>query len=222
MHSTLNKLIAEVLEEMDMTSNAIELLGIGCGGSSMNYMNIDMAFCAHGRACAVATGVKRCNPEKLVFTYQGDGDLAAIGLAETMSAANRGENFTVIFINNSTYGMTGGQLAPTTLIGMKASTAPFGRIAEEHGYPLHMSELLNQLQAPAFITRVTCTDPTNVRKTKQAIRKAFEYQLSSKGFSFVEVLSNCPTNWGLSPLKSLEFIKNNTSKEFPLGELRAK
>lgn len=221
MHSTVNKLIAEVLDEMGMAEKAIELLGIGCCGLAMTYLNVDQMFCAHGRACASATGIKRCNPDNLVFTYQGDGDLAAIGLAETMSAANRGENFTVIFINNSTYGMTGGQMAPTTLIDMKASTSPYGRSSEEHGYPMHMCEILNSLTAPAYLTRVACNTPGNVAKTKAAIKKAFTYQVEGKGFSMVEIMTNCPTNWGMNPLDSLKFMEEKTLKEFPLGEVRA-
>lgn len=185
-------------------------------------MNLDSIAAPHGRACAVASGYKRCMPETLTFTYQGDGDLAAIGLAETMSAANRGENFTVIFINSGTYGMTGGQMAPTTLVGEKTTTTPYGRNPVQHGYPLHMCELLSQLNAPAYIARVTCADPANALKAKAAVKKAFEYQLNGKGFSFVEFLSNCPTNWAMTPAESLEHIKNVTSSEFPLGEFRAK
>ena len=221
-HSTVHKLIAEVLEEMGLVDKAIHLIGVGCCGLGGGYINLDAVGCAHGRACAVATGVKRCEPDKLVFTYQGDGDLAAIGLAETMSAANRGENFTVIFVNNSTYGMTGGQMAPTTLIGQKATTAPFGRNAAEHGYPLHMCEQLNCLAAPSYLARVTCTTAANVTKAKAAIKKAFECQLADKGFSLVEIMSNCPTNWGLSPMESIEYMNDYTLKEFPLGEFRAK
>lgn len=161
-------------------------------------------------------------PETLTFTYQGDGDLAAIGLAETMSAANRGENFTFIFINNGTYGMTGGQMAPATLVGERTTTTPYGRNPVQHGYPLHMCELLSQLNAPAYIARVTCADPANALKAKAAVKKAFEYQLNGKSFSFVEFLSNCPTNWAMTPAESLEHIKNVTSSEFPLGEFRAK
>ena len=157
-----------------------------------------------------------------MFTYQGDGDLAAIGLAETMSAANRGENFTVIFVNNGIYGMTGGQMAPTTMVGVKTTTTPYGRDANDQGYPMHMCELLNQLEAPAYIARVTCADVPNARKAKEAVKKAFSYQLEGKGFSFVEFVSNCPTNWGMSPQASLDHVHNVILKEFPLGEFRAK
>ena len=157
-----------------------------------------------------------------MFTYQGDGDLAAIGLAETMSAANRGENFTVIFVNNGIYGMTGGQMAPTTMLGVKTTTTPYGRDIHEHGAPLHMCEILSQLEAPAYIARVTAADVPNAKKAKAAVKKAFQYQLEGKGFSFVEFVSNCPTNWGMSPVESLDHVHNVVMKEFPLGEFRAK
>ncbi len=222
MHSAAVKTILEVIDELGMVQKAAWLQGVGCGALAFNYMNLDTIAAPHGRSCAVASGFKRCSPETLTFTYQGDGDLAAIGLAETMSAANRGENFTVIFINNGTYGMTGGQMAPTTLVGAKATTAPYGRKPEEHGYPLHMCELLSQLDAPAYISRVTFASVPEALKAKAAIKKAFEYQMAGKGFSFVEIVSNCPTNWGMSPLASVDHIKNVILKEFPLGEFRAK
>ena len=220
MHSTVMKLIGEALEELNVVDKAACVLGIGCCGLQMDYMAYDNTTAPHGRACAVATGIKRTNPDSLVFTYQGDGDFASIGLAESMTAANRGENITVIFINNGIYGMTGGQLAPTTLIGMKASTAPKGRIAEEHGYPMHMCEILNQLTAPYYLERTSCNNPANVVKTKNAIKKAFQNQLDGKGFSMVEIVTGCPTNWGLDPLKSLEFIEEKMLPEFPLGVVR--
>ncbi len=222
MHSTVMKLIGEVLEELEVVDRAACVLGVGCCGLHMNYMAYDNTTSPHGRACAVATGIKKASPDSLVFTYQGDGDFAAIGLAESMSAANRGENISVIFINNGIYGMTGGQMAPTTLLGMKASTAPFGRKAEEHGYPMHMCEILNQLTAPAYLERTSCNTPQNVLKTKKAIKKAFQNQLDGKGFSMVEVVSNCPTNWGVDALKSLEFIEEKMLPEFPLGVIRDK
>ena len=156
----------------------------------------DATIAAHGRACAVATGIKRSSPDSLVYTYQGDGDLASIGLAETMSAANRGENFTVIFVNNGIYGMTGGQMAPTTLIGMNSTTTPEGREPDLHGYPMHIVEILNQLTAPYYLERVSCNTPQNVIKARKAIKKAFQYQLEGKGFSLVEIVTSCPTNWG--------------------------
>ena len=176
----------------------------------------------HGRACAVATGIKRSTPDAVVYTYQGDGDLASIGLAETMSAANRGENITVIFVNNGIYGMTGGQMAPTTLVGMKATTAPQGRDPKEHGYPMHMCEILNQLTAPYYLERTSCNNPANVNKTKAAIKKAFQNQLDGKGFSMVEIVTSCPTNWGLDTIEALDFLENNMLKEFPLGVVRDK
>ncbi|MBO4677148.1 MAG: 2-oxoglutarate oxidoreductase [Oscillospiraceae bacterium] len=222
MHSTVMKLIGEVLEELDQVQNTACVLGIGCCGLHMDYMAYDNITAPHGRACAVATGIKRTNPGTLVYTYQGDGDLASIGLAETLSAANRGENFSVIFINNGIYGMTGGQMAPTTLIGMKATTAPKGRDPKEHGYPMHMCEIMNQLTAPYYLERTSCNNPANVRKTKAAIRKAFMNQLEGKGFSMVEIVTNCPTNWGTDALGSLEYLEQNMLKEFPLGVIRDK
>ena len=222
MHSTVMKLIGEVLEELNQVQNTACVLGIGCCGLHMDYMAYDNITAPHGRACAVATGIKRTNPGTLVYTYQGDGDLASIGLAETLSAANRGENFSVIFINNGIYGMTGGQMAPTTLIGMKATTAPKGRDPKEHGYPMHMCEIMNQLVAPYYLERTSCNNPANVRKTKAAIKKAFMNQLEGKGFSMVEIVTNCPTNWGTDALGSLEYLEQNMLKEFPLGVIRDK
>ncbi len=220
MHSTVIKVIGEALEEMNLVGKAAAVLGVGCCGLHMDYMAYDNTTAPHGRACAVASGMKRANPDTLVYTYQGDGDLAAIGLGETISAANRGENFTVIFVNNGIYGMTGGQMAPTTLMGMKASTAPKGRQAEEHGYPMHMCEIMDQLTAPAYLVRTSCNTPANVTKTKNAIKKAFQNQLDGKGFSMVEIVTNCPTNWGMNELKSLEFIEEKMLPEYPLGVVR--
>ena len=222
MHSTVMKLIGEVLEELNQVQNTACVLGIGCCGLHMDYMAYDNITAPHGRACAVATGIKRTNPGTLVYTYQGDRDLASIGLAETLSAANRGENFSVIFINNGIYGMTGGQMAPTTLIGMKATTAPKGRDPKEHGYPMHMCEIMNQLTAPYYLERTSCNNPANVRKTKAAIKKPFMNQLEGKGFSMVEIVTNCPTNWGTDALGSLEYLEQNMLKEFPLGVIRDK
>ncbi len=220
MHSTVIKLIGEVLEELDVVDRTACVLGIGCCGLHMDYMAYDNITAPHGRACAVATGIKRTNPETLVYTYQGDGDFASIGLAESVSAANRGENISVIFINNGIYGMTGGQMAPTTLLGMKASTAPFGRKAEEHGYPMHMCEILDRLEAPVYLVRTSCNTPANVTKTKNAIKKAFTNQLEGRGFSMVEIVTGCPTNWGMDALQSLEYIEEKMLKEFPLGVIR--
>ena len=222
MHGTVFKLIGEVMEELGIVDKTTCVLGVGCCGLAMEYITYDNTTSPHGRACAVATGIKRSTPEAVVYTYQGDGDLASIGLAETMSAANRGENITVIFVNNGIYGMTGGQMAPTTLVGMKATTAPQGRDPKEHGYPMHMCEILNQLTAPYYLERISCNNPANVNKTKAAIKKAFRNQLDGKGFSMVEIVTSCPTNWGLDPIEALDFLENNMLKEFPLGVVRDK
>ncbi len=217
MHSTISKLVAQNIEEMGLKDKCVGILPVGCGTLSINYWDFDMVAAAHGRAPAVATGLKRCRPDTFVFTYQGDGDLASIGLAEIMHAANRGENIAVVFINNSIYGMTGGQMAPTTLVGQKATTAPEGRKAEEVGYPMHMAEIIASLKAPVFSARCAVDTPANVRKAKEAIKKAFQNELDGKGFSLVEILSNCPTNWGLAPLETMNYIHEHTMKEFPLG-----
>ena len=222
MHSSVCKIVTEALDELGMVDNACYVQGVGCCGLAVTYFDFDTVAAPHGRACAIASSFKRCSPETLVFTYQGDGDLAAIGLAETMSAANRGENFSVIFVNNGIYGMTGGQLAPTTLVGMKATTAPQGRDPKEHGYPMHVCEILNQLTAPYYLERTSCNTPANVAKTKAAIRKAFQNQLDGKGFSLVEIVTSCPTNWGLEPLEALDFLEEKMLREFPLGVIRDK
>ena len=219
-HGIIHRLVAEAIDELKLDGNVIGVAPVGCSVFAYQYFNCDMYEAAHGRAPAVATGVKRVKPDTLVFTYQGDGDLASIGLAETMSAANRGENISVIFVNNGIYGMTGGQLAPTTLVGMKATTAPKGRDPREHGYPMHVCEILNQLTAPYYLERTSCNNPANVARTKAAIRKAFQNQLDGKGFSMVEIVTSCPTNWGLDPLESLDFLEQNMLKEFPLGVIR--
>ncbi len=221
-HSTIMKLIGEVLEEMEIVDKATCVLGIGCCGLHMNYMAYDNITAAHGRSAAVASGLKRTNKDTLVYTYQGDGDFASIGLAESVSAANRGENITIIHVNNGIYGMTGGQMSPTTLVGMRASTAPKGRQVEEHGYPMDMCEVINKLTAPTYIERTSCNTPQNVIKTKKAIKKAFQNQLDGKGFSLVEIVSNCPTNWGVDALKSLEFIEEKMIPQYPLGVYRDK
>ena len=222
MHGTVFKLIGEVMEELGIVDKTTCVLGVGCCGLAMEYITYDNTTSPHGRACAVATGIKRSTPDAVGYTYQGDGDLASIGLAETMSAANRGENITVIFVNNGIYGMTGGQMAPTTLVGMKATTAPQGRDPKEHGYPMHMCEILNQLTAPYYLERTSCNNPANVNKTKAAIKKAFQNQLDGKGFSMVEIVTSCPTNWGLDTIEALDFLENNMLKEFPLGVVRDK
>lgn len=222
MHSLIFKLIGEVLEEMELLDQTISVQGVGCCGLAMEYVSYDNTTAPHGRACAVATGIKRANPDKLVYTYQGDGDLASIGLAESMSAANRGENIAVIFVNNGIYGMTGGQMAPTTLIGMQATTAPQGREPKVHGYPMHMCEIMNQLRAPVYLERTSCNTPANTKKTKAAIKKAFQNQVDKKGFSMVEIVTSCPTNWGLDAMEALKFLNEKMLTEFPLGVIRDK
>ena len=217
MHSSVCKIVTEALDELGMVDNACYVQGVGCCGLAVTYFDFDTVAAPHGRACAIASSFKRCSPETLVFTYQGDGDLAAIGLAETMSAANRGENFTVIFVNNGIYGMTGGQMAPTTMLGVKTTTTPYGRDIHEHGAPLHMCEILSQLEAPAYIARVTAADVPNAKKAKAAVKKAFQYQLEGKGFSFVEFVSNCPTNWGMSPQEALKWVEEKMIPYYPLG-----
>ena len=219
-HPGIGKLIMSVMEELDLLERSVMVDGIGCVASNMNYIGIDELNTPHGRPCAVASAIKRCSPETVVVTYQGDGDLASIGLAETMMAANRGDNISVVFVNNANYGMTGGQMAPTTLMGMKTSTTPYGRNAQEHGYPMHMCEVLNTLTAPSYLARVTLIDVPHIKKAKEAVRQAIQHQLDGKGFSMVEFVSNCPTNWGLTPKESIQFIKDKMLPEFPLGEFR--
>ena len=219
-HGVAHRIIMETLDEMDLLGKTIGVAPIGCSVVAHQFMNVDMCEAAHGRAPAVASGIRRVHPERVVFTYQGDGDLASIGMGEIVHAAARGEKFSTFFINNGIYGMTGGQMAPTTLIGMKATTAPKGRDPKEHGYPMHMCEILNQLTAPYYLERTSCNNPANVTKTKNAIKKAFQNQLDGKGFSMVEIVTGCPTNWGLDPLKSLDFIEEKMLPEYPLGVIR--
>ena len=219
LHGVATKLIAELIDEFGIVDETVSVQPIGCGALMSMTINTDQLISLHGRAPATATGIKRSAPEKFVFVYQGDGDLASIGLAEIMHCANRGENLTVVFVNNSIFGMTGGQMAPTTLMGQKATTAKDGRTPLQ-GYPMHICEILNQLEAPIYIERCALDSPAHVQAAKKAIRKGFQNQLDKKGFSFIELLSNCPTNWGMSPVKSLEFMRNETMKEFPLGVIR--
>lgn len=219
-HGIAHRLVAEVLEELGVEGNVIGIAPVGCAVFAYNYFNCDIQEAAHGRAPAVATGVKRCHPDKVVFAYQGDGDLASIGMAEIVHAAARGENITVIFINNAIYGMTGGQMAPTTLIGQKATTCQDGRTVQLNGNPIRMSELLATLDGPSYIERCSLVDAPNVIKAKKAIKKAFQNQLDKKGFSMVELLSTCPTNWGVSPLQALEYAKKDMAKIFPLGTFK--
>lgn len=216
-HGILHKLVAEVLDELGVLDITVGVASVGCSVFSYEYFNCDMQQAAHGRACAVATGIKRSLPENIVFTYQGDGDLASIGIAETIHAANRGENFTVIYANNTTYGMTGGQMAPTTLLGQKTTTSQDGRNLEQHGGPIKMAEILSQVDGAAYVERVMLTDVSNIRKTKKAIKKAFTYQMEGKGFSMIEVLSTCPVNWKMKPRDAMERVKEEMVPIFPLG-----
>ncbi len=216
-HGILHKLVAEVLEELGVLGKSIGIASVGCSVFSYEYFNCDMQQSPHGRACAMATGVKRVLPDRVVFTYQGDGDLGSIGIAEAIHAANRGENFTVILANNATYGMTGGQMAPTTLIGQQTTTSQEGRNRVEHGAPLRISEIFGQIEAAAYVERVSLHDIPNIRKAKKAIKKAFTYQLEGKGFTMIEVVSTCPVNWGMKPRAALDWAKEHMLPIYPLG-----
>ena len=216
-HGIIHRLVAEVLEELGVGETAIGIAPVGCAVFAYNYFNCDMMEAAHGRAPACATGAKRVHPDKVVFTYQGDGDLAPIGAAEIVHAATRGEKITTIFVNNAIYGMTGGQMAPTSLPGQITTTSPYGRDTELCGYPVKMSEMLSQLDGPAYIERVSVHDVPHVIAAKKAIKKAFEAQIAGKGFSMVEVLSTCPTNWGLTPQEALKWLEENMIPQYPLG-----
>ena len=219
-HGIVHKLIAETLEELNLTDEVIAVCPVGCSVFAGNYFNFDTQEAAHGRAPAVATGIKRTHPTQPVFTYQGDGDLASIGCAEIVHAAMRGEKLTTIFINNAIYGMTGGQMAPTTLIGQKATTAPKGRTKEQAGMPIRMAEMLSTLDGCVYAERVCVTDIPHLNKAKKAIKKAFEKQMAGEGFTFIEVLSTCPTNWGMTPLKANEWLKNEMAAYYPLGVIK--
>ncbi len=219
-HGVVHKLIAEIIEEMDAEDKTIGVAPVGCSVFAYNYIDVDFIEAAHGRAPAVATAIKRLQPDKLVFTYQGDGDLAAIGTAETIHAANRGENIAIIFINNAIYGMTGGQMAPTTLLGMKTATTPYGRRADLNGYPLAISNLVAQLDGTCYVTRQSVHTPAAVRKAKAAIRKAFENSMAGKGTSLVEIVSTCNSGWKLNPVQSNEWMVENMFKKYPIGDLK--
>lgn len=220
MHSTVIKLIGEVLDEMNLVDRAASVLGIGCCGLHMDYIAYDTTTAPHGRACAVATGMKRANPDTLVFTYQGDGDFASIGMAESIHAANRGENITVIFINNGIYGMTGGQMAPTTLVGMKTATSPYGRDPKIHGFPYKIADMIAPLPGVCYVTRQSVHTPAAVRKAKKAIRKAFENALAGKGLSFVEMVSTCNSGWKMSPVDANKWMEENLVPFYPLGDIK--
>lgn len=219
-HSLVHKLIMEVVEEMDIQDKTIGIAPVGCSVFAYDYMNIDMQEAAHGRACAVATAVKRLMPDKYVFTYQGDGDLAAIGIAETLHAINRGENILVVFVNNAVYGMTSGQMAPTTLPGMKTTTSPEGRDTSFYGSPIKVSELMAQLPGAFFVTRQAVNSAQAVRKAKKALQLAFRYQQLHKGTCLVEIIGNCPSNWKMTPLEASKFIDEEMTKTFPLGDVK--
>jgi len=221
-HSTVHRIVAEVIEEMNMQEKTIGVAPVGCAVFIYNYIDVDFSESAHGRAPALATAIKRLNPDHLVFTYQGDGDLAAIGTGETIHACNRGENIAIIFINNGIYGMTGGQMAPTTLVGMKSSTCPNGRDVELNGYPLNITPLLAQLEGTCYVTRQSVHTANNVKKTKKAIRKAFENSMANKGTSVVEVLSTCNSGWKMTPVQANTWMEENMFPAYPLGDLKDK
>ena len=216
-HGIVHRLVAEAIDELGIEGDTIGIAPVGCSVFAYNYFECDMIEAAHGRAPAVATGVKRTHPDKVVFTYQGDGDLAAIGTAETVHATTRGENLTIIFINNAIYGMTGGQMAPTTLPGQVTTTSPYGRNPMLQGNPIRVCELLSSLDGLAYAQRVAVDTPAHVREAKKAIKKAFQNQLDKKGLSIVEVLSTCPTNWGMNPSESLQWLRDNMMPYYPLG-----
>lgn len=219
-HGIIHRLVGEVLEEMDVLGQTVGVAPVGCSVLAYKYFNCDMQEAAHGRAPAVGTAIKRVRPENTVFTYQGDGDLASIGMAEIVHAAARGEKITTIFVNNAIYGMTGGQMAPTTLVGQKSTTSQDGRDPVKNGFPIRISELISTLDGAVYVERVTVDTPANVRKAKAAIRKAFEIQKAGLGFSLVEVLSTCPTNWGFSPVDSLQWLRDNMIPYYPLGNFK--
>ena len=216
-HGIVHRLVAEAIDELRIEGRTIGIAPVGCAVMAYDYFNCDMIEAAHGRAPAVATGVKRANPDNIVFTYQGDGDLASIGMAETVHSATRNENITIIFINNAIYGMTGGQMAPTSLPGQVTQTSPYGRDVKLCGYPVKVCEMLSELEGPEYLERVAVNSVAHVRAAKKAIKKAFQNQIEGKGFSLVEVISACPTNWGMTPKKALEWIDSDMIPYYPLG-----
>ena len=219
-HGTVHKLVAEVIDEMGLEKSTIAVSPVGCSVFAYKYVDVDWVEAAHGRACAVATAIKRLNPDRLVFTYQGDGDLAAIGTGETIHAAARGENIATISINNAIYGMTGGQMSPTTLLGMKTATTPYGRDAGLNGFPYKIAEMLVHLDGATYITRQSVHTPANVRKCKKAIRKAFENSLAGNGYSMVEVVSTCSSGWKMSPVEANKWLEENMLPYYPLGDIK--
>ena len=221
-HGIIHRLVAQAIDELGIEGRSVGIASVGCSVLTYNYFNVDMIQAAHGRAPAVATGVKRAYPDNIVFTYQGDGDLAAIGTAETVHSAARGENITVIFVNNAIYGMTGGQMAPTSLPGQVTQTSPYGRDVKTVGYPVKVCELLREVEGAAYLERVAVNDVKNVKNAARAIKKAFQYQVEGKGFSLIEILSTCPTNWGFTPDKALEWLEQNMIPYYPLGVYKDK
>ncbi len=221
-HGIIHRLVAEAIDELGVEGDAIGVSSVGCSVMTYNYFACDMIEAAHGRAPAVATGLKRSDPSKIVFTYQGDGDLASIGMCETVHSAARGENITVIFVNNAIYGMTGGQMAPTSLPGQVTQTSPYGRDVNWAGYPVRVCELLSSLEGPAYLERVAVNNVKNVNKAKKAIKKAFQNQVEGKGFSLIEILSTCPTNWGKTPSQALEWVNTDMIPYYPLGVYKDK
>ena len=219
-HSIIHRVICEVIDEMGIRGITIGVPPAGCAVVAYNYFDVDMLEAPHGRGCAVATGIKRTLPDRIVFSYQGDGDLAAIGTAETFHAANRGENITVLFINNAVYGMTGGQMAPTTLLGQVSTTSPPGRNAILDGHPIRMSEILSNLEGTAYIERVAVNSAQNILRAKKAVKKAFQYQMDGAGFNMIEVLSQCPTNWKMNTVEACRWVDEVMSKTFPIGLIK--
>ncbi|MBQ7300270.1 MAG: 2-oxoglutarate oxidoreductase [Clostridia bacterium] len=221
-HGIIHRLVAEAIDELGIEGITVGVAPVGCSVMAYDYFACDMVEAAHGRAPAVATGLKRCMPENIIFTYQGDGDLASIGMAETVHAATRNENITIIFVNNAIYGMTGGQMAPTSLPGQVTQTSPYGRDVTVAGYPIRVSEMLSTLEGPEYIERVAVNNVKNVRNAKKAILKAFKNQVEGKGFSLIEVVSTCPTNWGMTPSQALEWVDTNMIPYYPLGVYKDK
>ena len=221
-HGIIHRLVAEAIDELGIEGITVGVAPVGCSVMAYDYFACDMVEAAHGRAPAVATGLKRCMPENIIFTYQGDGDLASIGMAETVHAATRNENITIIFVNNAIYGMTGGQMAPTSLPGQVTQTSPYGRDVTTAGYPIRVSEMLSTLEGPEYIERVAVNNVKNVRNAKKAILKAFKNQVEGKGFSLIEVVSTCPTNWGMTPSQALEWVDTNMIPYYPLGVYKDK
>ncbi len=219
-HGIVHRLIAETIDELDIRGRTVGVAPVGCAVLMYNYIDVDFQEGSHGRAPAMATGIKRVRPDLMVFTYQGDGDLASIGMGEIVHAANRGERFTTIFINNAVYGMTGGQMAPTTMPDQRTTTSPFGRKSDDVGMPIRVSELLASLATPAFISRQTVIKPKYIKKAKRAIKQAFEYQMENRCFSFVEVVSTCPTNWGMTPVDSIQWAEDTLLPFYPLGDFK--